>query len=517
MNHSCTLFFVPIVILCKCVSEYLSYQIGLVPSLFYANLSNPTALAPLLRHLLLLTLLSSLVKFLTDYTKCRLEVSLHRAYTMRLLYAEHKEPVGDIEQRILDDALDRAKVECTILSKSLLPVLVIVYTVRCYSVIPYKFTVPMVYGMALLAILVVKPWMRVLKKRLAEQDKWRGETKSKLCRIFTLNESISMTRLQPIILHRFQHQFEHSLTTMQLYNNIDSFVKALFYFISLSGALTNYLIMYHFITSGTDTVTAERQSLHSFLCLQLIYYLNETVEFVELFAKRRVFINRMRTFDGDQHYTIGFDIVEFDRVSVPHLDWTLSFSTRSHRVTIIEGDNGTGKTTIVRLITGHSRPKSGTITTNTDVFTIPQGPLILDGLVIIDDLFGPLDIDRMEQCLRAVGVVRTKNITMTPGEWQRLHLARLLYYQPRLAVLDEPCSHMDDSKHDLLPLIIDSLPNTVFIILTPNHQEIDHKWQLIKLPAKSGALPIHSPPPRSSPPLATQTPPPQTPPASSPW
>ena len=55
--------------------------------------------------------------------------------------------------------------------------------------------------------------------------------------------------------------------------------------------------------------------------------------------------------------------------------------------------NGTGKTTLLRIITGEETPDSGTITTRKDlrIAYLPPRPHLPEGKTILDTCFNPMD------------------------------------------------------------------------------------------------------------------------------
>ena len=154
-------------------------------------------------------------------------------------------------------------------------------------------------------------------------------------------------------------------------------------------------------------------------------------------------------------------------------DWVLqdlSFRIISGSTTAIIGESGSGKSTILRLITGFYKPTQGYITIDgIDIQNIPKNFLysLLGVVQQVTKTFPELSIrenilysssffhqatesdkDRLynEACTGAQLIDVDENIPVTGlsgGETQRLGLARILAKQPKVFILDEYTSALD--------------------------------------------------------------------------
>ena len=146
--------------------------------------------------------------------------------------------------------------------------------------------------------------------------------------------------------------------------------------------------------------------------------------------------------------------------------------------TVVLGENGAGKSTILRLLAGLAEPTQGTL----HVLGAPpiqprargaymsHASMLYDELSAMENLkyFASLHSDGRCDCvgspemaLRAVGL--DPKLTRPVGQYsqgmrQRTSLARVLQTDPELLLLDEPFSNLDvGSAHHIVELLADFL------------------------------------------------------------
>ncbi len=144
------------------------------------------------------------------------------------------------------------------------------------------------------------------------------------------------------------------------------------------------------------------------------------------------------------------------------------------------GPNGTGKTTLLRVLLGQVRPSAGKVVVlggpprrgNAQIGYVPQrrtleadlalrgSDLVLLGLVGHRWGFGPASVDDLQQMAEALVAVGAERFADQPvgvlsgGEQQRLLIAQALLTHPRLLLLDEPLASLDlRSQHEIVHLV----------------------------------------------------------------
>jgi ATPase subunit of ABC transporter with duplicated ATPase domains len=121
------------------------------------------------------------------------------------------------------------------------------------------------------------------------------------------------------------------------------------------------------------------------------------------------------------------------------------------------GPNGAGKTTLFRMITGHEKPSSGTIRIGDTVNLayVDQSRDVLDpGKTVWEEISGGSDsltLGARKLNSRAYvarfnfsGPDQQKKVgTLSGGERNRVHLARILLREANVLLLDEPTNDLD--------------------------------------------------------------------------
>jgi NitT/TauT family transport system ATP-binding protein len=141
-----------------------------------------------------------------------------------------------------------------------------------------------------------------------------------------------------------------------------------------------------------------------------------------------------------------------------------SFSVRRGEIVGIVGASGSGKTTILKLITGILHPDSGRVDLTADSLGyVFQEPRLLPWRTALDNIAVVLKargLDKLEARAAATEWMRRTGLAgfecyyplqLSGGMMQRVSVSRALASEPDLLLMDEPFSNMDrDLKWNLL-------------------------------------------------------------------
>lgn len=115
----------------------------------------------------------------------------------------------------------------------------------------------------------------------------------------------------------------------------------------------------------------------------------------------------------------------------------------------VVGPNGAGKTTLLALITGKTRPDSGSIRRKSGLRMAyvpqqfaPPPDMPVTAARFLSDLPDAAESPWLER-LNIAGKLTTRLQNLSGGETQRLLLARAILQRPELIILDEPAAGID--------------------------------------------------------------------------
>jgi ABC transport system ATP-binding/permease protein len=141
-------------------------------------------------------------------------------------------------------------------------------------------------------------------------------------------------------------------------------------------------------------------------------------------------------------------LVDLERVSAARpgrplfTDLSLTLQT-GDRLGVV-GLNGTGKSTLLRVLAGHAEPEAGTVRTGRDVRIgfLEQRPELPPGTVrqaVGDQWEAAAVLEHL-----GMGALHEADVaTLSGGQAKRVALARLLVEESDLLILDEPTNHLD--------------------------------------------------------------------------
>ena len=198
---------------------------------------------------------------------------------------------------------------------------------------------------------------------------------------------------------------------------------------------------------------------------------------MELVDKPVVLNSRMRI-SLEPEIISGNDVLTIEHLSKSFdnkpLFKNLNLSIRRGEVVGLLGANGTGKTTLLKIINRHLRPDGGKIHYGAKVsigYYDQEQHVLNDEKTIFDeisDAYPKLTNTRIRNVLAAFlftgDRVFQKIGTLSGGEKGRVSLAKLMLSNANFLILDEPTNHLDIQSREILEDAINDYEGTVFYV-----------------------------------------------------
>lgn len=202
----------------------------------------------------------------------------------------------------------------------------------------------------------------------------------------------------------------------------------------------------------------------------------------------------------------------------------ITFSVEPGQVVGLLGPNGSGKTTIMKVVTGLARPTGGTVkvfgaeapadreSALARVGALIEQPALYENLTAWDHLkmaaryYPEVDGARMSRVLELVGLARYRKEKcgrFSLGMKQRMGLALALLSRPALLVLDEPTNGLDiEATVEVREIILRLAREKEVAFLVASHlaAEIEkmcthvlvlHEGEMLSFDTKEEALRLH--------------------------
>ena len=170
----------------------------------------------------------------------------------------------------------------------------------------------------------------------------------------------------------------------------------------------------------------------------------------------------------------------------------LSLKIKYRSFSVLIGESGAGKTTLLNLIAGLIRPQKGQIIFNTYPFKglkpkisyLHQDHTLFNSSIAQNVAFGieenKINFDKLYKALKKAEIYEfifklKKNIytivgengsNFSQGQIQRIALARALYFEPDILILDEPTSSLDQKNEESIIKTLSKISKEITIIMS---------------------------------------------------
>lgn len=178
----------------------------------------------------------------------------------------------------------------------------------------------------------------------------------------------------------------------------------------------------------------------------------------------------------------------------------VTFASEAGEVALIRGASGAGKSTLLSLLAGVLRPTEGQVVFRGEAVSrytaahrdryrrqvglVAQGLHLFDELSVLENVllpFVPAGARRSEVG-RAMKLIETLELppmqsvrSLSGGERQRVAVARAFVTEPALLVLDEPTSHQDEARVQIVAqLADDATARGAAVVVAAHDPRLEH-------------------------------------------
>ncbi|MEM4431778.1 MAG: ABC transporter ATP-binding protein [Desulfurococcaceae archaeon] len=199
------------------------------------------------------------------------------------------------------------------------------------------------------------------------------------------------------------------------------------------------------------------------------------------FGKNALYEKFQRILDSkprDEH-KFGDVVLKMENVSIGYNETLVSgidMVVREGMTIGVVGRNGCGKTTLLKTIAGFIKPIDGVINRFTKTFYVPQQP---DYIFLSNSVSGELDLLRRKTGFKLEdSIIRIESLKkdfakspykLSHGQRRLLSLVIALAYKPKIILLDEPTTGLDDESVNQLIESIVTLKNKGFSFIIATH------------------------------------------------
>ncbi len=223
---------------------------------------------------------------------------------------------------------------------------------------------------------------------------------------------------------------------------------------------------------------------------------------IEIFMEAGRNFSKHREEPGKQHVAELNDKIILDNVVMRYGERQvlngISLEIPKNRTVAIVGESGSGKTTVANLLTGIINPVSGCVKLDSEDYrklNLPElrskiGYVSQENVMFHDTIVFNIAMEylnendskaweRMTEAMKMANADKFVNdtekglmtllgdrgITLSGGQRQRLQIARELYRQPEILILDEATSNLDSESEALIQTSIDNLKGKLTTVI----------------------------------------------------
>ena len=418
---------------------------------------------------------------------------------------------GDISKAIISEGQNISEGYLYFISAITYTFIAVTYLIACLVLVPNTFLILLVYGIFAYRIYIYYSekadyFGKNLSSITSNIGSWTSAIFNNLKYLRSISRDQIAKKESKEIFLKFTNSYEKARVASYKSKFITElltiiFICLLIIFIILSGSNTSNLILSLslFIRMTPKIYNAQSRLLDSVAMSSWPKKHLEKIEIAKKFEEDNLVNNRKFKFDGN----IIFDSVSFNYPKSATILKNINLSIKQNELIAITGKSGIGKSTLLDLLTGIIKPNKGNIylsdinieSININSWREKIGMVMQQNFFKNDTISSNISLGRkinkkkIKECLLKSNAwdfvnklpngieepIFDRGIRFSGGERQKLALARALYTDPEILLLDEPTTGLDLYSEKELLSSINQIKGSMIIII------ISHKKEVLKI------------------------------------
>ena len=418
---------------------------------------------------------------------------------------------GDISKAIISEGQNISEGYLYFISAITYTFIAVTYLIACLIFVPNTFLILLVYGIFAYRIYIYYSekadyFGKNLSSITSNIGSWTSAIFNNLKYLRSISQDQIAKKESKEIFLKFTNSYEKARVASYKSKFITElltiiFICLLIIFIILSGSNTSNLILSLslFIRMTPKIYNAQSRLLDSVAMSSWPKKHLEKIEIAKKYEEDNFINNKKFKFDGN----IIFDSVSFNYPKSATILKNINLSIKQNELIAITGKSGIGKSTLLDLLTGIIKPNKGNIylsdinieSININSWREKIGMVMQQNFFKNDTISSNISLGRkinkkkIKECLLKSNAwdfvnklpngieepIFDRGIRFSGGERQKLALARALYTDPEILLLDEPTTGLDLYSEKELLSSINQIKGSMIIII------ISHKKEVLKI------------------------------------